>query len=270
MQRILVASMKTLSLFIVFLTLTCLFSQSALGKHKKIILVADPWCPYNCDTSNLENQGIIIDLANDVFVKKGFKVKYKNVPWTRAIAMVLSGQAAGLVGVGKEEVPNLIFPKKSILTAKHSLFTLAGDKWLFNGNASLNGRRIGAVKAYSYGDFSEKYLTNDAFGGKSVFYVHGSEPFELLIPMLLSGRIDTIVAEESVLAYHLTQNRYPVKLRNAGSVSLEEIYIGFSPKFSESTQLANDLDADLSDELVMKYLRKYVGVTAVPRPMIQK
>ncbi|MEP1932862.1 MAG: transporter substrate-binding domain-containing protein [Roseibium sp.] len=215
-------------------------AEDAAASDPNILLVADPWCPYNCAaTQDSSNNGILIDLIREAVPNITFD--YKTVPWSRAIKMVLNGKAGGLVGAGRDEVPELIFPNKPMAYARHALFVRETDTWTYDGLDSLDNRRIGAISGYSYGYLKETYLDQNEHD--NVQLVYGEKPFRQLLKQLETGRVDTIVAEERVLMYFLRNKPEISRPRNAGIAFKEEIYIGFYPDHPDAQKITKALDA---------------------------
>ncbi len=55
-----------------------------------ITLIADEWCPYNCDPES-DYPGYIVEIANAIYKVAGYQVQYQNVPWSRALKAVTEG-----------------------------------------------------------------------------------------------------------------------------------------------------------------------------------
>ena len=221
-----------------------------------MLLLADPWCPFNCIENEAETgEGILIDGIKSIF--PDMKITYREEPWKRSIADVLSGRGDGLVGVGRGEVPSLIFTKKPMAFAKHTFFVRKDDKWEFKGYDSLKNRTIGAIASYSYGDFKARYIDNAGIGNITI--VHGDQPLNKLVNLLRAKRIDTIVAEEKVLNYFLAHYHPEIGFKNAGIASLEEIYIGFSPKYKMASKVVDRLNKYLENQNFESLFVRYIN-----------
>ena len=242
-------ALTTLGLFF------ALFGTAFRLDASDVNLVADPWCPYNCKQTD-RDQGILINLARDAFEKHGISTQYKTYPWSRAIKMVETGQANGLVGAGREEVPNLLFTTAPIAQARHSFFVRQGDTWAFNGFASLHDRKLGAIQDYSYGDFRETYLLPNK---DKIDFAVGTRALGQLIKMLEAGRIDTIIAEERVFRDYMLRSGSTLPTVNAGNAAVEDIYIGFSPVLENSSELVRILEKEISQESSALYTERYFG-----------
>ena len=73
------------------------------AQAETIILVADTWCPYNCDPGS-KYPGFMVEIAQRVFSAAGHQVVYQVEPWNRAVLSVQSGRFQGLIGV----TPNIL------------------------------------------------------------------------------------------------------------------------------------------------------------------
>ena len=122
-----------------------------------ITLAADPWCPYNCNEED-EQLGYMVDVATLIFKELGYEVNYVNMPWARAISAVKSGKVDGIIGAGKDEVPELIFPAIPMGKATHTFYTLADSSWRFKDLTSLQSVTQGVIKGYSYGTLFDDYV----------------------------------------------------------------------------------------------------------------
>ena len=76
-----------------------------------ILLKSDTWCPYNC-ALDAKLPGYTIEVAKRIFEKAGHKFKYEVVPWSRALKLVKEGDITAIVGVTRNEAPELIFPEQ--------------------------------------------------------------------------------------------------------------------------------------------------------------
>lgn len=77
--------------------LTLLFSAYAFAETKEVVLAADRWCPINCG-ENDPMQGFMIDIARLALHPAGYRVRYIEMPWQRALAMARAGEINGVVG----------------------------------------------------------------------------------------------------------------------------------------------------------------------------
>lgn len=49
------------------------------ARAETITIVADPWCPYNCEPGS-DEPGFMVEIARRVFAEAGIEVRYETVP----------------------------------------------------------------------------------------------------------------------------------------------------------------------------------------------
>jgi polar amino acid transport system substrate-binding protein len=208
-----------------------------------IILAADEWCPYNCKT-NAQKPGYMIEIAKYAFEKKGHKVVYKILPWSRAIVMARSGKLNGIIGAARAEVPDFIFPKDIQGTANVAFFVKAGDSWRYNGPNSLKNIQLGIIEDYDYGQVIDEYVKAHK---DYVDIIAAEEALELNIKKVLAGRIQATVETVPVMEHYLNQTGRLGLLSEAGTLELVDIYIAFSPKLENSKEYARILSDSIEE-----------------------
>jgi polar amino acid transport system substrate-binding protein len=123
----------------------------------EISLVADEWCPYNRTPGNA-NPGFMVEIAQYGLAKADHTVNYKIVPWTRAINEVRQGKYDGIIGAGRKETPDFVFPEQEQGQASHTFFVLKNNAWRYQDLASLASIRLGVIQDYSYGNLYQNYI----------------------------------------------------------------------------------------------------------------
>ncbi|BES73326.1 ABC transporter substrate-binding protein [Marinobacter nanhaiticus D15-8W] len=239
-------------------------------KADTITLVADYWCPFNCEPSS-ESPGYLVEVAEKALGKAGHRVIYVTLPWSRAINDVRNGKYGGLLGAGTQEVPDFVFPQRPLAMARHTFFTLPQSTWTYDTDASLGSIKLGVIDDYSYGDLNIRYILPNRSDRKRLLILNGQNVLGRFLDMLEINRIDAFVEEEAVMAYFL-QSQQPVRaLRKAGVAYREPIYIAFSPALTNARQYAKDLNDGLrllrdSGEL-MALAEKYGITLRKPSPI---
>jgi len=227
---------------------------------ENITLVADPWCPYNC-AQDSPYKGYLIEIAELAFSKHNIDVEYVIQPWPRAIQGVLQGKNDALLGVSKNEVPQLIFPRQELGVAKHVFITKNDSTWQYSNLASLNEISIGVIKGYSYGEFDQFYITKAKIKTGKVQPVGSIKGLSQNIKKLQRNRIDALIEDSNVFNFFLLENNISNNFREAGAADKENIYIAFSPVNPKAEVYAQILSQEL-DEMrangqLNKILKKY-------------
>ncbi|MDX6850918.1 hypothetical protein SCD92_16200, partial [Gilvimarinus sp. SDUM040013] len=98
-----------------------------------------------------------------------------------------------------------------------------------------------AIGGYGYGTALERYLDERA-NSERITMVHGDQPLDVGLSMLLRQRIDTLVEDETVMRQKLANVRVQDKVRLAGYVPTSDrfskVYIAFSPVNERSSYYA--------------------------------
>lgn len=214
----------------------------------EIVLVADEWCPYNCAPED-KNPGFMVEIAKFVFAKEGHSVIYHTAPWARAIHLVREGKHQGIIGTGRTETPDFIFPDIELGRATHTFYTSKGHPWKYNGLDSLKEINLGVIEDYSYGNLDNDYIKPNK-GSEKIQVINGENGLMRNIKKLSYGRIDALVDDKTVFQHQLYITNTPNDFSEAGLADFEDVFIAFSPKLKESKSYAKILSRG------MKQLRK--------------
>jgi polar amino acid transport system substrate-binding protein len=248
------------SIFSIFLLAALLVIYSASNcRADRITIVADYWCPINCDPSSLQ-PGLMVEIAQIVFANAGHTIEYKIVPWARAIQDSREGKFTGIIGALRGDAPDFIFPENELLMVSPNAFFVKNDsKWSYNDIASLSNVKLAAVSGYDYGEILNEYIKKE---GKNVDLASGEDAGERNIKKLLMGRVDVIVEAAPVLWYTAAKIGVTDQLKAAGQVS-EAVgsYIAFSPAIAKSKEyariLSDGVDTLRKSGKLQEILQKY-------------
>ena len=163
-----------------------------------------------------------------------------------------SGKYNGAAGAYKTDAPDFIFPENELSRGDSRFFVAKGDPWKFNGTASLEGKKLGAISGYTYSDVINEYIKKNQGSGKVSLVSGDKTPTQRLVSMLLSNpqRVNVVVEDLSVIAYALKQLGSPVdSLQEAGDDGKpdEGIFIAFSPKNPKSNVYAKILSDGMAE-----------------------
>ncbi len=237
------------------LALWILFFLVSVVRADEIVLVADKWCPYNCAPGD-ELPGFMVDIAEYAFAKQGHTVRYQLLPWARAIATVRDGLFHGIIGTGRSETPDFVFPSIALGQASQTFYTRKGFSWSYEGLDSLNRITLGVINGYSYGKLLEHYIKPNT-DSKRIQIVSGKTALKQNIEKLTLGRIDALIEDKNVFQYHLHARAAPNEFSAAGVAYTENVYIAFSPKLEQAQVYAALLDK------AMTVLRKQGELQAI-------
>ncbi|MBU2713662.1 substrate-binding periplasmic protein [Zooshikella harenae] len=222
-----------------------------------ISLRTDYWCPYSCEEGS-DKKGVLIDIVEYIFNRKGHTLNYRLVPWKRAIAKTRSGEFNGIIGAFHNDAPDFIFHQEPLAYSVNVFFIHYENKWQYTGLESLAQIRLGAALGYSYGVKLDKYIENNK--GK-IYLASGETPIVDLVRLLMFKRIEVVIENRWVMEHYLKKLNNPIKILEAGISSYDPVYVGFSPVNPLSYQYANEIDQELvkmkRDGTWMKILNFY-------------
>jgi len=204
---------------------------------ERLVFAADRWCPANCDPDS-EKPGYMVEIAKSVFEPLGFTVTYVEINWPRAKHYALRGDFAGVFAAWPEGEPDFIYPEEPLGISANGLFVLAEDDWTYEGYASFDGKSVGMIVDYEYGEAFENAVAKYGFPSR----VGGDTALELNIRKLDLGRLDIVVEDVNVFRYTAQLIGLEDRFRLEAAVQPDEIFIGFSPARPDARKLAEDLD----------------------------
>lgn len=231
---------KKISLFIIMLVVFTVFQTSSETCADVITLVADEWCPYNC-VPNTDTPGFMIEIAKYAFERLGHTIHYTLIPWTRAIRGTREGHYDGIVGTGRKETHDFVFPEHELGFAVHIFYVKQGAAWKYTGLGSLEQISLGVIRDYSYGNLYETYIKPNKADENRIQMVSGNTGLIRNIKKLLAGRIDALVEDRAVFQYFLYQTKTPDRFAEAGVAYEEKVYIAFSPDHPHAQRYAKIL-----------------------------
>ena len=219
----------------------------AADDPKVLTMVADNWCPFNCDPADA-NPGYLIELAKKVFEPEGYTIAYSIVPWTRAIEEVTAGKYDILIAASHDESPEILFPEGPAVSCGFDVFVRDDNPFVWKGVESVRDKRIGGVQNYMYSTAINAYIDeNRKTPGHKVQIMRGDNALPLNIKKLLGGRIDVLFENAAVLNYQFAQmgkdledlgiTGTPKKIGTADTAETM-CYLGFTPAKPRSKELA--------------------------------
>lgn len=219
---------------------------SLVAEPRELTLVADPWCPYNCEPGDTKAEGFLVELARAVFQPLGYKVTYKQVSWDDAIPAVRAGTYDVLIASDPEESPGFVFPTY-YAPCGYAMFTRKGETFAYHGPNSLGERKLGGVEGYYYGQAEADYMSSNMDYEGKVQLVSGTAPLELNVAKMLDGQIDVMLENPAVLNYHMHSLGRDGELVKTADTLKTPCHLAFSPAKSDSVALAKLLDDSLPE-----------------------
>ena len=222
---------KALGLFLY----AVVFGGLAFGQ---IVLVADEWCPYNCEPGDAM-PGVLVEAATTILGAAGLEVKYELTDdWDAALEATREGKFDGVVGAAHEDAPDFIFPDEEMAVSKNAIYVRKGDAWRYAGVDSLEGKTAVGITSYSYGEEVDEWMEEKAL------YV---DSLEQAVEALLGGKADVLFENEYVMSLFALQNHLGEAIESAGELESDIVYVAFSPAIAESKGYAEILAKGLKE-----------------------
>lgn len=189
-------------------------------------------------------KGIDADMIKAVCAKLGLTPKFEETPWKRGMTEVKEGKVDAIFSLYRNDEREgfLYFPEKGLSVEKNILVSKKGGDVKVAKMDDLNGKTVGVISEYSYGDAFDNY--KGAVRDESA-------NTEMLLKKLENDRIPVIVVNE------LIYNSLAKKLGLADKlevqpfvVSTEAMYVGFSQAKGEAAKKLTEDFSKAINELV--------------------
>lgn len=207
---------------------------------KRIIVVADPWCPHNCKAGDAQ-EGYMVDIAREVLEERGYTLEYRNFSWARSLRMTRRGEFHAVVGAFKTDAPDFVFPEVAQGRASISLFTYPDNDWSFDGIPSLEDQTLLIINGYSYTSLLDDYIERNKEDPERIWILSGPAPFNRAVTLLSKHRSDVFAADDYVMAWAIRNDPELNRPRTAGKFGETLSYVAFSPAIENSHELARIL-----------------------------
>lgn len=190
-----------------------LLLAAAAVQAETLRLRADHWYPFNA-TPGDPRPGFTIEVLEQIFSAHGVALDYRLAPWSRALELAHGGEADCVVGAYRDEAPGLLFPRQHFAIDIPTFYVLAGDTWHYQGEASLDGKLVGVIADYSYGEKFDAWMKAHP---RQVNVAYGDRPLLNNVRMLLAGRVNVLVETPAVMDALLAEHGLEGRLREAGA-----------------------------------------------------
>lgn len=234
--------------------------SSAHIQAETIILMADRWCPFNCDPTSAQSKetGYMVEVAKLAFERKGHNIDYKVDTWTNSIDEVRKGKATAIVATTIADAPDFIYPEKNMGSNKECFYVRSKDPWEYLKVDDLKKRKIGIVESYAYSPELYVYFRDHS---EQIVKGKGSSPLLDNLKNLDEKKIDTLVENPFVFNYLTERKKIRDNYEEAGCTEGDPLYIGFSPKNPRSKEFAKILTEGIEelrkDGTIAKIIEKY-------------
>jgi len=237
-----------------FLAFSCLFlsfaplAMASSHDSKTLHLVADEWCPYNCEP-NSQFPGYMVEIAQKTFEPMGYKIEYSIMPWEQAVKGVRDGSIDGAIAPAQSDAPDLIFSDEPLGVNSNVFFTKKDSTWEYKGISSLESVSLAVSEGYTYGKELDEYIKKNSENKSRIQTSSSDDALYENVKKIQFGHVDVMLENPNVAEYKFRLINFGDGYRIAGEVKepayYSNLYIGFSPKRKDAKELA----AALSDSV---------------------
>jgi len=191
----------------------CATLASASAQPLKLLTLEYP--PFF--STNLEGGGFMPQLVRETFHRAGYDVDIQFMPWRRALALVATGQADGLVGAYYTKERAKFMAYTDLIARNEEVFVRAKDNpFLYTGQQDLRKYSIGALD----GSAPYERLKGDNFETTA------STSFEHVFLKLGAKRIEVMLIGRAVMNHMLATNPKLASLQEQLEVLEPPYYTG--------------------------------------------
>jgi polar amino acid transport system substrate-binding protein len=180
--------------------------------HAAILKVCyDKWAPMTIFPSQESpERGFIIDMLEQVYIPKGYKLEYYEVPLARGLDMVQEGLCDMLPEYlfSKYSDHNFVYAAEATFTYVTAFVVRRGDLWRYQDIASIQGKRIATGPGWDYSSMSVDYQKHidDPKNSSLIEIIAGDDDvIDRVLSMIRDGRVDVYADNELVLQYALNR-----------------------------------------------------------------
>lgn len=210
---------------------------------REVLFVDAAFCPLVCNRQQTGKDGFVVDIIRDALEQSGHQLVFRTEPFQRALTLVRTGQADGLPAIYPNDAPDLLFGESVIAKGENAFFVRTDSPWRYNGTQNWTELRIAIIDGYTFNhpEFDQYVADVSKSRTGQVIRISGSNPYQRMLQMLISGRIDAILDDSVFIFYalsdllktHATNGELPIK--NAGLLSEGQNVVAYSPVNPESS-----------------------------------
>lgn len=177
-------------------------------------LASDDWCPYICAADGKIKDGYLVDVVAGAMALTGYKVEPVLRPLNRAIHETVEGD---MDGVYAPPLDQRLLQSAPIAYSRACFYTRAGDRWTYQGLASLQQHTLGVIEDYGYdGGALDAYIAQHHHQPSLIELAYGDNAGLSNLQKLLNGRYQILLEHQAVLARLSQQLHVAPQLRQAG------------------------------------------------------
>jgi polar amino acid transport system substrate-binding protein len=178
-------------------TVGLLFLLMAPGVMARTLTAAqDPWPPFV--TTDASMPGISVELLTEAMKTQGYDVEFKIMPWARALDSVSKGTIDLLPATWYTDArTEYLRYSNPYISNQLAFIKRADDNFQFSELSDLEGKVVGIVRGYGYGD---------AFLDATHFDKPVANNLTANLKKVLAGRVD-LTLEDKIVAQSVMQEQ---------------------------------------------------------------
>ena len=230
--------------------LLIVFSPSAASDNIAIYVAVDNTCPYICLEG--EPKGIFMDVLDTVLADSPYQIHPVKRPWKRAIADLYKGDIHILPAAEPVSFPDQTSLQATVLTEAVCIYAKESKRHSYQGMASLSQHAVGMMD-YSHivypGNVYDEFF-KQAKGANFYQIPALADGAELrLMRLLLSGRVDFLLLNRSVMRFNQQQGAIAAELTRIFEVGCLQPAMQLTYVLNRQSQLTPALQKHLQQGL---------------------
>jgi polar amino acid transport system substrate-binding protein len=200
--------MLRLLFLMLFLTAT---SIANIGYATTLKVCYDQWAPMTIFPSERSSaRGVVIDMLDQIYTSKGYKLEYYEVPLARGLAMVAEGLCDMLPEYlfSNNSANDFVYATEETFSYTTGFIVRQDDLWRYDGIQSIKGKRIATGPGWDYSSMSVDYqhYIDDLNNSSLVEVIAGDDDVvERIFRMIRENRVDLYADNILVLQHVLNQ-----------------------------------------------------------------
>jgi polar amino acid transport system substrate-binding protein len=192
-------------LFFAFLAVA---SMTNTGHAETLKVCYDQWSPMTIFPSEeSSSRGFVIDMLDQIYTSKGYKLEYYEVPLARGLNMVAEGRCdmlpEYLFSTGSEK--NFVYAAEETFAYTTAFVIRRDDPWRYNGVESIKGKRVATGPGWDYSSMSvgyQKYIDNPKNSSFVEVVAGDDDVVDRIFRMIRDHRVD-LYADNALVLQHV-------------------------------------------------------------------
>jgi polar amino acid transport system substrate-binding protein len=221
---------------------------ASISQASTLKVCYDQWAPMTIFPSEeSDNRGVVIDMFEQIYTPKGYKLQYYEVPLARGLNMVEEGLCDVLPEYlfSKNLEAGFVYASEATFSYTTAFVIRRNDSWRYSGIQSIQGKRIATGPGWDYSSMSVGYQNyiDDAENSSIIEVIAGyDDVIDRAFRMIIENRIDLYADNELVLQHALNR----LNLHN----DLEIVHPGLEKKLVEMPIFSKKIPASKRQKLI--------------------